>query len=256
MKLTDCEKLVEEADEASKHSIEIAADIFEDAAKCFDGKSERQKAGKFLTLAGDFFLDLNMMDKAATCYGKAIVRYLMADNLEMAQILLEKGKEYGFSSSTHQFRIAIDTLERRAKKEIKEKIEKEEESLVAEPLPDIEIMPIGEDNELEALIAIDTEMFNPDDEIKIKKEDYVIPQLDTDETSKLSSFAVLAAVSQSTRKRKEPEIHTNAVVKDKTGSSRFIQPTQMLTPLEITERSDDLIREPSDPKELSQKISK
>jgi hypothetical protein len=255
MNLSDCERLVEEADEASKHSLEIAADIFEDAAKCFDGKGERQKAGKFLTLAGDFFLDLNMMNKAATCYGKAIVRFLMADNLEMAQIVLEKGKEYGFSSSTHQFRIATDALERRAKEEIKEEIKIEEEILVAEALPDIEIMPIGEDDELETLIAIDSKMFNPDDEIQIKKEDYIVPQLDTDETSGLSSFAVLAAVSQSTRKRKEPEIHTNAVVKDKKGSSRFIQPTQILTRLEPTEDSGDLIEDPSEPKELFREIS-
>ncbi|MFX0171278.1 MAG: hypothetical protein ACFE9L_05110 [Candidatus Hodarchaeota archaeon] len=255
MKLSDCERLIEEADEASKHSIEIAADIFEDAAKCFDGKSEREKAGKFLTLAGDFFLDLNMVNKAAICYGKAIVRYLMIDNLEMAQLLLEKGKEYGFSSSTHQFRIAIDTLERREKEEIKEEIEIEEEILVPETLPDIEIMPIGEDDEIEALIAIDSEMFNPDNEVQIKKEDYFVPQLDTDESSKLSSFSVLAAVSQSTRKRKKPDIHTNAVVKDKTGSSRFIQPTQILTPLETSDNSGDLTRDPSVQKELSQEIS-
>ncbi|MFX0207911.1 MAG: hypothetical protein ACFFDT_18120 [Candidatus Hodarchaeota archaeon] len=254
MKLSDCERLVEEADEASKHSIEIAADIFEDAAKCFDGKGERQKAAQFLTLAGDFLLDLNMVDKAATCYGKAIVRYLMAENLEMAQLLLEKGKEYGFSSSTHQFRIAHDALERWEKEEIKEEIRRKKESLVVEALPDIEIMPIEEGKELESLITIDTDMFNPDDEIQVKKEDYIVPQLDTDETSKFSSFAVLAAVSQSTRKRKEPEIHSNAIVKDKAGSSRFIQPTQVLTPIGATENSDDLIRDPSDPKELSHKI--
>ncbi|MFX0182192.1 MAG: hypothetical protein ACFE95_03835 [Candidatus Hodarchaeota archaeon] len=249
MTLKDCEQLAVEADEASKHSIEIAASIFEDAAKCFDRKGERQKAGQYLTLAGDFLLDLDMGDKAAICYGKAIVRYLMADNVEMAQILLEKGKEYGFSSSTHQYRIALDAMERRAKEKIEEEDEKEEEERrVDEVLPEVEIMPIGEEKELEALVPIDANMFNPDDEIQIKKEDYIVPQLSMNGSSKLSSFAVLAAVSKSTRKQKESNIHTNAVVKDKTGSSLFIQPTVTLTPIEAIESSVDF---PEDTEKIS-----
>jgi len=249
MALTDCERLAAEADEASKHSIEIAASIFEDAARCFDRQGERQKAGQYLTLAGDFLLDLNMGEKAAICYGKAIVRYLMVDNVEMAQILLEKGKEYGFSSSTHQYRIALDAMERRVKEKVEEKVEEEEEeSKLDEVLPEVEIMPIGEEKELEAFIPIDADMFNPDDEIQIKKEDYIVPQLNMDDPSKLSSFAVLAAVSKSTRKQKESDIHTNAVVKDKTGSSLFIRPTVTLTPIEAIESSIDL---PEDPDNIS-----
>ena len=93
MSETNCEQLVLEAEDATSHSLEIAAEIYESTAKCFDSQGNRRKAGQYLTIAGDFYLELRKMDKAAGCYGKAIVRHLMIEDIETAKILVEKGKK-------------------------------------------------------------------------------------------------------------------------------------------------------------------
>jgi hypothetical protein len=236
MEPIDCEELLNEATEASKHSLDVSAKIFEEAAKCFDKTGDRKKAGQCLTLAGDFFLDLDKKEKAATCYGKAIMRYLMSDDISTAEILLEKGKEYGFSSSTHQYRIALDALERQTKAKIEEEDSEEPETEV-EALPDIDILPVEEEEEEEELIPLNSDLF--DEEVQPKKQDFIIPQLEQEQSSTLSSFAVLAAVSQATREKSTQEIQTNAFVKNVSGESQFIEPQFKINPLQ----PDDL---PSD----------
>ena len=229
MQLVDCEKLVNEATEASKHSLDVSAKIFEEAAKCFDKTGDRKKAGQCLTLAGDFFLDLDNKEKAATCYGKAIMRYLMSDDLSTAEILIEKGKEYGFSSSTHQYRIALDALERQTKAKIEEE-KSEEADTEVEALPDIDILPVEEEEE-EELIPLNSDVFSLDEEVKPKKQEFIIPQLEQEQSSSLSSFAVLAAVSQATREKSTQEFQTNAFVKSASGESQFIEPQFEINPL-------------------------
>jgi len=97
MPLNNCEQLVEEAGTATRHSLDIAAGIYLEASKCFDKGGNRIKAGQYLTIAGDFYLELEKMDKASSCYGKAIVRHLMADDIDTAKILMAKGLKYGLT---------------------------------------------------------------------------------------------------------------------------------------------------------------
>ncbi|MFX1282474.1 MAG: hypothetical protein ACFFB5_02420 [Promethearchaeota archaeon] len=235
MQQSDCEELVREATEASKHSLDVSATIFEEAAKCYDKLGDRKKAGQYLTLAGDFFLDLDNKERAASCYGKAIMRHLMIDDIDTAEILLEKGKEYGFSSSMHQYRIALDTLERQKKA----KIEEEEKSTkVVEALPDVDILPIEEEEEI---IPLNNDFFSIDDDTQPKKQEFMIPQLEKEQPSTLGSYAVLAAVSQATREKINQEIQTNAFVKNTSGESQVIEPQFTLSPVEPSESLNDVV---------------
>ncbi|UCG90381.1 MAG: hypothetical protein JSU57_01225 [Candidatus Heimdallarchaeota archaeon] len=239
MQQSDCEELVREATEASKHSLDVSAAIFEDAAKCYDQQGDRKKAGQYLILAGDFFLDLDNKEKAALCYGKAIMRYLMIDDIYTAEILLEKGKEYGFSSSTHQYRIALNTLERQKKAKIVED-ETEESAKEVEALPDVDILPIeGEEDEL---VPLDDDFFSLDEDVQPKKQEFMIPQLEKEHSSTFGSYAVLAAVSQATREKTSQEIQTNAFVKNTSGESQLIEPQFKLSPVEpIDSSTDDVV---------------
>ncbi|MHA2075720.1 MAG: hypothetical protein ACW97X_13955, partial [Candidatus Hodarchaeales archaeon] len=145
MSKSDCENFVKEADDALKHSLEIAASLFEDAAKCYDRQGDRKKSGQYLTIAGNFFLDISRNEKAATCYGKAILRHLMIDDLETAQILIKKGETYGFTISNHQYRIALDAMERQATANIEEEKKHDLDQEIGEDLPEIDILVVEEE---------------------------------------------------------------------------------------------------------------
>ncbi len=231
MSNSDCESFVNEAEDASKHSLEISASLFEDAAKCYDRQGDRKKSGQYLTIAGNFFLDISRNEKAATCYGKAILRHLMVDDLETAQILIKKGERYGFTISNHQYRIALDAMERQsaAKKE-----EKKHESVeeIEEDLPEIDILVVEEE---ESLISIETDAFQHEEEIIPTKQNFIVPQLDEEDHSGLSSFAILAAVSKAAREKKIVKIETNAAVKDSKGESKYIEPTFTIKPTKSPE---------------------
>ena len=233
MKNNECHKLVMEANKAIDHSLKIASKLYEDAAKCFDRKGDRVKAGQYLTIAGDFYLELDKMDKAATCYGKAIVRHLMADDIETAKILVHKGTEYGFTSATYQFKMALSALERKKVLIDSENqlVTEEGESveIEAEALPEIDILPV--DDEIE-IINFDVSTFEEDNDIDIKQKNFIIPQLNETDPSKMSSFSVLAAISNTTRKNAKRDIKSDAVVKDQRGESRIISPKSSLAPIQ------------------------
>ena len=167
------------------------------------------------------------------------MRHLMIDDITTAEILLEKGKEYGFSSSTHQYRIALDALERQIKAEIKEEKVKEEIK-EAEALPNVDILPIEEDEE-EDLIPLDPDLLTLDKEVQPKKQEFRIPQLDKEKPSSLGSFAVLAAISKATREKISQDIQTNAVVKNTSGESQFVEPQFRLSPIQPIDSSADPI---------------
>ncbi|MFX0015771.1 MAG: hypothetical protein ACFFB2_01150 [Promethearchaeota archaeon] len=234
MQPSECEELVREATEASRHSLEVSARIFEDAAKCFDKQGDRKKAGQYLTVAGDFFLDLDKKEKAATCYGKAIMRHLMADDITTAEILIEKGKEYGFSSSTHQYRIALDALERQPKIE-EDKTEEVDKEI--ERLPDIDVLPIEEEGE-EDLIPLDADLFSLEEDVLPKEQQFRVPQLEMEEKLSLGSFAVLAAASQAARMKSNQEISTSAIIKNVTGESQFLEPEFTISSIQPTDSQE------------------
>ncbi|PWI48378.1 hypothetical protein CEE45_07225 [Candidatus Heimdallarchaeota archaeon B3_Heim] len=224
-----CEQLATEAETATSHSLVIAAEIYESTAKCFDSKGNRRKAGQYLTIAGDFYLEIKKMDKAASCYGKAIVRHLMTEDIETAKILVDKGKEYGFTSATYQFKMALNALERKISAD-EENIQEEDESAhtdIEEELPDIKILPLEEE---EDLLPLDDGDYVNNTDIDFNRQDFIVPQLKTDDPSKMNSFAVLAAVSENVRKKSDKKIRSDAVVKDQRGETKFLSPRSSINP--------------------------
>ena len=226
-----CEKLLSEADAATSHSLKIAAGIYEDVAKCFDGEGDRLKAAQYLTIAGDFFLEINKLDKAAACYGKAIVRHLMLDDIDTAKILVNKGIEYGFTEATYQYKMALNALERKTSS-LPDEPEKEQDKEIKasgseEILPEITIVPLDEEEEL---IPFETGKITDDLMVDLKRQDFIVTELENEDPSKLSSFAVMAAVSKQSRQQKEKIIVSDGVVKDKKGELRVIAPKLSIRP--------------------------
>ncbi len=250
--MDNCEQLVKEAGTSTIHSLDMAAGIYQEASKCFDKEGNRIKAGQYLTIAGDFYLELKNMDKAASCYGKAIVRHLMADDIDTAKILMEKGLKYGFTSATYQFKLALNALKRKtdaSEIEVNEKDKGEsDKDLETDSLPEVDIVPLDED---EILIPIELDSLVENKEVEINRNDFFVPQLDKHDPSKMSSFAVLAAVSDSARIKTEKNITSEAIVKDLEGETKFISPTFEISPKkeEIVVSDDQAIQELS-PKEL------
>ncbi|MHA1990180.1 MAG: hypothetical protein ACW98A_04380 [Candidatus Hodarchaeales archaeon] len=89
------------------------AEAFFETASCYDHLGDRKNSAKNYTLAGEFFMSIDEKDRAAECYGKAILRNLMADELESARVLLDKGKDYGDHFDTFHFRLASDSFSKR-----------------------------------------------------------------------------------------------------------------------------------------------
>ena len=241
MPMENCEKFVEEASTATGHSLDIAAGIYQEASKCFDKEGNRIKAGQYLTIAGDFYLELDKLNKAASCYGKAIVRHLMVDDIETAKILVKKGLKYGFTSATYQFKLALNAFERKTANSEVEAIEKDErdsgKEFGSDSLPEVDIVPLDEN---ENLIPIEIDTMIENTEIEINRHDFFVPQLKTHDPSKMSSFAVLAAVSDTARKKTEKNIISEAIVKDQEGEMIFVSPTIGISPKkEVIEKSDD-----------------
>jgi len=242
-----CDQLVEEAGKTTGHSLDIAADMYQEASKCFDKEGNRIKAGQYLTIAGDFYLELEKMDKAASCYGKAIVRHLMADDIDTAKILVNKGLKYGFTTATYQFKLALNALDRKTDTSDVDINEGENGEIKgefkADSLPEVDIVPLEED---ETLIPIEIDSIIENERVEFNRNDFFVPQLDTHDPSKMSSFAVLAAVSDSARKKTEKDITSEAIVKDLKGETRFISPTFEISPKKeeiISREIDDQIIE-------------
>ncbi|MHA1971794.1 MAG: hypothetical protein ACTSW1_02305 [Candidatus Hodarchaeales archaeon] len=226
-----CEDLAKEGLEVSKHNLSLSAKILEDTGKCFDRSGKRKEAGKYYTMAGDFYIDLNKTEKAANCYGKAILRYLMIDDFDTAQLLLDKGTEYGFSNSFHQFRIAQDALKRKTSEEVLENEEDESFTIATESLPEIDILPIEDES---VISQVSLESLTPDEDVLVSSSDFIIPQLEDQTESTINTFSVLAAVSKATRTKPQTELVTNAVVKNKLGESFVVKPRTILQPKQPT----------------------
>lgn len=118
-----CEEILSEGiklseiENSTNDQILDTAQAFYEAALCFDRLGERIQSAKYFTLSGEFYLNIEDEDKAAECYGKAILRNLMANELEAADILLKKG-EKNEAFDTFHFRMAKDTFSRRIADEL------------------------------------------------------------------------------------------------------------------------------------------
>jgi hypothetical protein len=190
-----------------------------------------------LTIAGDFYLEIGNREKAATCYGKAIVRHLMIDDVDTAKILVNKGVEYGFTSATYQFKMALNALDRKTSS-LQEELQATEKDLkeIEEILPEIDLIPLDEE---EDLIPLETEKMLDDFEVRVNRHDFIVSQLETYDPSKMSSFSVMAAVSNKARKGVERKIMSDAVVRDKQGETKFIESKSTLIPIKEDSISKD-----------------
>ena len=125
---SDCEALystasmIETISNPTNEEILDAALTFYDAAQCYDKNGDRKRAASCFTLAGEFYLTVEENSKAAECYGKAILRNLMANDMEAAKIILDKGEEYGDIFDTFNFRMAKDSFARHLAEDTEEDI--------------------------------------------------------------------------------------------------------------------------------------
>lgn len=127
--ISECEELystasmIEGISNPTNEEIQDAAMTFFDAAQCFDKQGDRKKAATSFTLAGEFFLSIEENNKAAECYGKAIIRNLMANDVESAKVILDKGESYGDLFDTFNFRMARDSFNRQLSENIDDDID-------------------------------------------------------------------------------------------------------------------------------------
>ena len=123
---SECEELyttasmIESISNPTNEEILDAAMTFYDAAQCFDKSGDRKRAASAFTLAGEFYLSIAENSKAAECYGKAVLRNLMINDLEAAKIILDKGEEYGDIFDTFNFRMAKDSFNRQLTEDLEE----------------------------------------------------------------------------------------------------------------------------------------
>ena len=120
--ISECDELyasasmIESIANPTNEELHDAAVTFFDAAQCFDKKGDRKRAASAFTLAGEFYLSIDENSKAAECYGKAVLRNLMVNDLEAAKIILDKGETYGEIFDTFNFRMARDSFNRQLTK--------------------------------------------------------------------------------------------------------------------------------------------
>jgi hypothetical protein len=173
----------------------------------------------------------------------------MADDIETAKILVHKGTDYGFTSATYQFKMALNAFERkRVSIDLESGLKSEEEESregEEEKLPEIDILPVEEEF---GIVVLDTATLENDLNIDVqqnhfiipqleeedpsKQNHFIIPQLEEEDPSKMSSFSVLAAISNSTRKKVERSIKSDAVFKDQKGETKIISPKFTFTPIQ------------------------
>lgn len=117
MMTEECDKIVNEAISISESSPKWSAEIFEDAAKCYN-KFDRELAAKYYNLAADLFLSIKDDIRAAKLYGQAITRYMMVNNIEKAHFLVDLGLKHEFTEKAYQFKLAMDALNAKEQEEI------------------------------------------------------------------------------------------------------------------------------------------
>jgi tetratricopeptide (TPR) repeat protein len=186
--IEECEELfnaalmIEQIQNPTNEEILDAALSFYDSAQCFDNKGERSKSAKCYTLAGEFYLAIEENEKAAECYGKAILRNLMINDLESAKVILEKGEEYGDIFDTFHFRMAKDAFGRQM-----------DESGDLED----ELKELSEHESLFDKESLDYELELPDTELD-SGFDLNLEEIDLDDLSKQSIFDIGEDLNEAT----------------------------------------------------------
>ena len=79
-KENECEEILSEGirlseiENSTNDQMLDTAEAFYEAASCFDKLGERIQSAKYFTLSGEFYINIEDEEKAAECYGKAILR--------------------------------------------------------------------------------------------------------------------------------------------------------------------------------------
>lgn len=126
---SECEALystasmIETISNPTNEEILDAARMFYDSAMCFDKQGDRKRSASCFTLAGEFYLSVEENSKAAECYGKAVLRNLMANDMEAAKIILDKGEAYGDIFDTFNFRMAKDSYARHMSENLEDEVD-------------------------------------------------------------------------------------------------------------------------------------
>ncbi|HKZ41293.1 MAG TPA: hypothetical protein VJ044_10055 [Candidatus Hodarchaeales archaeon] len=109
-------------DKPSLTDLVQAAETYFEAAGCFDRRGDRKNSSKYFSAASDFFSEGGESDRSAEALGKAILRSIMADELNAAKTLLERsdGKE-----ETFHFRLARESFIKRISDEFDNIYERE-----------------------------------------------------------------------------------------------------------------------------------
>lgn len=93
------------------------AELFFEAASCFDQSGDRKNAATYFSLAAEFYMTAGEQERGSECYGKSILRALMANDLETARVILEKGNKYNLNNLFH-FRLAREAFSQRITDEL------------------------------------------------------------------------------------------------------------------------------------------
>ena len=117
----DCDELVDMGTDLFEEVPFSAGEVFEKAGRCYDRHGDRKRSAQYYTLAGDCYLIANRMKKAEQCYAKAIIRNLTGNELEAAQVVLNKGAELGFETSYGKIMAKYLRLEKSVMRTIKER---------------------------------------------------------------------------------------------------------------------------------------
>lgn len=203
-----CQVLFDEATELIDISLLEAAELFEDAAKCFDQESNRKLAAHSYSLAGKLYLDANKSNLSADCYGKAVLRQMMIENYEEANILLNIGKEHNFN--TFHFRTAEESIAKKNEENISST--KLNDELIVEELDEIEDIPFEieeiklEEDLFQSLIIETKEKSSnriDDDQIPTIIKGYRVSQISTTDTEMTDKRVDLIARSIISNERNE-----------------------------------------------------
>ncbi|MHA2296479.1 MAG: hypothetical protein ACXAEU_00720 [Candidatus Hodarchaeales archaeon] len=247
-----CYQWVEEAEKLSELSPKDAAELFKEAALCFDRQGNRPKAAIHFTVAGQFFLDLNDKKNASELFGKAIIRNIISDDMEAAEILLKKAEEYEFDS--FQFRLARDRFSKKFATLGEEELVEELVGLGAgeEGIEILDLENFGEFEEISTIEQVSEGSIFRDlieqassDDILPSMSEFVFkedPALSAD-TEDISGDLIIESILKRSRQISLSPIESSVTAKTESGRSRVLKIRSRIRPtidLAVTGLSPDL----------------
>ncbi len=205
--------------------------MFYSAAECYEKKEERRISARYYALAGQTYFDIGSRSgnrKAAKAYGKAITRYLLADDLQGAIFLLEKGKSQGFD--TYHFQMAEEALEGRIKELGPVELETLPiESIKKEKIVLPKIVPLSEPIEIPSDV-IDV-LVEKEEIMPIVEAFSIEDPIDDESFSERTSRALLENISEEYKHTSPIETSSSVEFVTLSGEKKTIEPKLTVVPL-------------------------